>query len=37
MGEEAMELSSEQKDFIGSYIRDNLKVWITESTANDHL
>ena len=34
MGEAAMELSSEQKDYIGSYIRDNLKLWIGESGAN---
>jgi len=34
MGEAAMELSSEQKDYIGSYIRDNLKLWIGGSGAN---
>jgi len=37
MGEAAMELSSEQKDFIGNYVSDfvrgNLKVWIAENAA----
>ena len=34
MGEAAVELNSEQKDYIGSYIRDNLRLWIGESGAN---
>ncbi len=37
MGDAVMELSSEQKDFFGNfisgYIRENLKVWITESAS----
>ena len=37
MGEAAMELSSEQKDYIGNYVSDfirgNLKVWIAENAA----
>lgn len=38
VGDAAMELSSEQKEYFGKYIsnfiRENLKVWITESALN---
>ena len=33
MGEAAMELSSEQKEYISDFIRGNLKLWIAENAA----